>query len=92
MAYENPDSDKEVFDAYDLRVRQPIPFILTISNGGRDRGEVKVVCVAPDEVVGDSRSPDSSFPPEPSGAISLQKINYGMLMVVLGGMLFNGAL
>ncbi|KAH7251513.1 hypothetical protein BKA59DRAFT_472172 [Fusarium tricinctum] len=61
------DRELEEYDAYDLRVRQPIPLLLTARSG--DTRQSKMVCIAPNNVVEGSRTPKLEFPP--SGAMSI---------------------
>jgi hypothetical protein len=61
------DRELEEYDAYDLRVRQPIPLLLTARSG--DTRQSNMVCIAPNNVVEGSRTPKLEFPP--SGAMSI---------------------
>ncbi|SPJ78593.1 uncharacterized protein FTOL_06982 [Fusarium torulosum] len=84
------DRELEEYDAYDLRVRQPIPLLLTTRSG--DSKQSKMVCIAPNNVVEGSRIPELEFPP--SGAMSIHG-GFGsrVLMGVVGVvMLANGFL
>jgi hypothetical protein len=84
------DRELEEYDAYDLRVRQPIPLLLTARSG--DSRQSKMVCIAPNNVVEGSRIPELKFPP--SGATSIQGgFGTGVLIGVVGVvMLVNGFL
>lgn len=61
------DRELDEYDAYDLRVRQPIPLLLTARSGNTRQS--KMVCIAPNNVVDGSRIPELDFPP--SGAMSI---------------------
>lgn len=50
-------------ETYDLRVRQPIPIVLTGRANAEDRqGWSRVLCLAPDDIVPGSRVPEGDFP------------------------------
>ena len=74
------DNELETFDAYDLKVRQPIPILFSVQSG--DVGDAKMVCIAPNNVLDGSRIPESEFPP--SGAVSLQTGGAGTGVLVVG--------
>lgn len=61
-AFEPGDDALDSFESYDLQVRRPLP-ILTVAHY---RGDVsaKLACIAPNNLVGESRVPQSG-PPEP---------------------------
>lgn len=46
---------------YDRIVRQVVPWIISVHVGGSSR--TQMVCVAPDNIVGDSRVPQGQWPP-----------------------------
>jgi hypothetical protein len=66
------ESDQGVnnFTSYDQFVRQPRPWLiqteLRFVNGTR-RTETKLICVAPDGVVGENRRPEGKWPPKSGG-------------------------
>ncbi|KAF5001082.1 hypothetical protein FGRMN_1276 [Fusarium graminum] len=61
------DRELDNFNSYDLIVRQPIPMLFTVQSG--DTRQSKIVCIAPNNVLEDSRIPESEFPS--SGAVSV---------------------
>lgn len=62
----------ETDQTYDLRVRQPIPIVLTGRDSDDDsRGWRRLACLAPNEVVEGSREPEGEFPPD-SMAVGLR--------------------
>jgi hypothetical protein len=85
------DRELEEYDAYDLRVRQPIPLLLTAQFDDTRTRQRKMVCIAPNNVVEGSRIPELEFPP--SGALSIHGgFGSGLMGVVGVVMLVNGFL
>lgn len=67
------DADRFVddFDFYDLYVRQTLPSVITtalkIDTSTGSSRQTKVLCQAPDRVLGASRQPQGPWPPENVG-------------------------
>ncbi|KAF5660895.1 hypothetical protein FHETE_8746 [Fusarium heterosporum] len=83
------DRELDNFDSYDLMVRQPIPMLFTVQSGNTSQS--KTVCIAPTNVLQDSRIPESEFPS--SAAISIHGgINAWILTGLVGVvMMLTGA-
>lgn len=59
------DSSIDSYKIYDLRVRQPIPFLFTMEfNDEGVRTATELLCVAPNQVMKGSRKPEGEFPPK----------------------------
>ncbi|KAK6221294.1 hypothetical protein QIS74_04862 [Colletotrichum tabaci] len=65
-----PDRTRESFEVYDLRVRQPIPMLITSSVANSDERHAAVVCLAPSNVTDGSRVPEGEFPPSAASVLS----------------------
>ncbi|KAH7406245.1 hypothetical protein DE146DRAFT_630906 [Phaeosphaeria sp. MPI-PUGE-AT-0046c] len=57
------------FDFYDIYVRQTRPWVITTAfNASKGRShQTRVLCQAPDRVLGESRQPEGPWPPENAG-------------------------
>jgi hypothetical protein len=81
------ESDQGVgnFTSYDLFVRQPRPWLiqaeLRFENRTR-RTETRLLCVAPDGVVGENRRPDGKWPPKSEGRGFKKWTGDGILVIV----------
>ncbi|TDZ15709.1 hypothetical protein Cob_v011397 [Colletotrichum orbiculare MAFF 240422] len=62
------------FDAYDLRVRQAVPILITSRMVGSEETHVAMTCTSPDEVSSGSREPDADFPPSASSTLRSGKV------------------
>ncbi|WQF80619.1 hypothetical protein CDEST_05633 [Colletotrichum destructivum] len=67
------DRTRESFEAYDLRVRQPIPMLITSSVANSDERHAAVVCLAPSNVTDGSRVPEGEFPPSAASVLSFRR-------------------
>jgi hypothetical protein len=65
----NSDQSYDDFTHYDLYVRQTTPWLIAASfeSGSGAVKETRVVCGAPDQVVGESRRPEGAWPPAREG-------------------------
>jgi hypothetical protein len=63
------DQSHDNFTHYDLYVRQPRPWLIAASfeSGSSVVKETRVVCGAPDQLVGESRRPEGPWPPAQEG-------------------------
>jgi hypothetical protein len=91
----NSDQSHENFTHYDLYVRQSRPWLIagSFQSGTGMVMETKVVCVAPDRVVGESRRPEGPWPPSQKGGgtrmaplsggmMSLFAVIFGVLLIL----------
>ncbi|WYZ46000.1 hypothetical protein EsH8_IX_000225 [Colletotrichum jinshuiense] len=76
-----PDPERDSFEVYGLRVRQPIPMLITSRVGGSDDGQAEVICLAPENVTEGSRHPEGDFPSAAVGAFSSGKYVLGTFIV-----------
>ncbi|KAH6662908.1 hypothetical protein F5X68DRAFT_178007 [Plectosphaerella plurivora] len=81
-----PDPDKATFEVYDLRVRQPVPMLITSRRGGSGESDSAVVCLAPSNVTEGSREPEGDFPPSAASSLNLKgSVVWGLALVGLTG-------
>lgn len=67
------DDPIDSYELYGLRVRQPIPFLLTTEFHDEGvRTATELLCVAPNEVMKGSREPKGDFPPSAAGGLDIK--------------------
>jgi hypothetical protein len=83
----NSDQSYENFTHYDLYVRQTRPWLVagSFKSGAGMVAETRVVCVAPDRVVGESRQPEGPWPPTQEGAGTRMAPLSGSMMSLFAG-------
>jgi hypothetical protein len=69
MLPQNADRFIDDFDFYNIYVRQTRPWVITTAfNTSTSRSrQTRVLCQAPDRVLGSSREPEGPWPPENAG-------------------------
>jgi hypothetical protein len=75
-----PDSSKDSFKVYDLRVRQPVPVVIT-ARGQDDERHAEVLCLAPSNVTEGSRVPEGDFPPSAADTLWSGRVGIFALFV-----------
>jgi hypothetical protein len=68
------DQGADNFTLYDQFVRQPRPWLIQAElrfENGTTRTETKLLCVAPDGVVGENRRPEGTWPPKSGGGFKM---------------------
>ncbi|KAI8715251.1 hypothetical protein NCS52_01032400 [Fusarium sp. LHS14.1] len=76
------DSPVDSYKMYDLRVRQPIPFLFTMEFQDEGlRTATELLCIAPSQLVKGSRKPEGDFPPSASAASGMDTKGAGLLAV-----------
>jgi hypothetical protein len=73
----NSDRFPDNFTYYDRYVRQPRPWVVAGS-----MGQTKVLCIAPDQLVGETRTPNGAWPPNSRG-VGLMRWSEELMPVVL---------
>ncbi|KAH7376667.1 hypothetical protein B0T11DRAFT_324550 [Plectosphaerella cucumerina] len=77
-----PDPARDSFEVYDLRVRQPVPMLITnVREGGQ--GDMAIMCLAPSNVTEGSREPEGDFPP-PAALSSTYRGSLALGVVMAG--------
>ncbi|RMJ14412.1 hypothetical protein CDV36_005913 [Fusarium kuroshium] len=67
-----PDTNKDSFEVYDLRVQQPIPILLSVRlPDGKSAAEV--ICLAPSNITQSSRKPEAEFPPNAADSLDSRR-------------------
>ena len=73
---EYPDTKPDSFEAYDLKVQQPIPFVLKVLSS-KERGafttETKLLCVAPRDIADGSRVAEKELP-NAGNSVGVEKV------------------
>ncbi|RSL58539.1 hypothetical protein CEP53_006118 [Fusarium sp. AF-6] len=79
------------YKQYSLRIRQPIPFLLTMEFHNETlRSATELLCVAPTQLAKDSREPEGDFPPNAAAGLDTK----GAVVLAVGiwsvmGLLFT---
>lgn len=79
------DQGVDDFIFYDQYVRQPRPWVIQAAvrfEDGTTRQETKVLCIAPDDVVGESRRPEGKWPAQ-TGGVGLRMWTGDEILMVL---------
>jgi hypothetical protein len=81
------DQSADNFTHYDMYVRQSRPWLVagSFQSGASMKSETKVVCVAPDRVVGESRRPEGAWPPAQEGGGTRMAPLNGSIMALFAG-------
>jgi hypothetical protein len=67
------DSPIDSYKMYDLRVRQPIPFLFTMEFQDEGlRTATELLCVAPSQLMKGSRKPEGDFPPNAASGLDIK--------------------
>ncbi|RSM17880.1 hypothetical protein CDV31_003306 [Fusarium ambrosium] len=75
------DSPTDSYKQYSLRIRQPIPFLLTMEFHNETlRTTTELLCVAPTELAKDSREPEGDFPPSAAAGLDIK----GAVLLAVG--------
>ncbi|KAK2599174.1 hypothetical protein QQS21_005364 [Conoideocrella luteorostrata] len=75
-----PDSSRDSFDVYDLRVRQPVPVVLAMYLPG-EGSQIATICITPNTVKRGSRSPTTQYPPSAGSATVLNRVSALMSLI-----------